>query len=161
MAVKFSAPGVSIRGGIARKGRGVRFAAEYTEWAMKTKKRLDFVHRLATFRLAQTMQKTVHEGGWLPFREGYLRASFTVTVNARAPSANKRKINSSKNYNEGVVKEQIYATSAGDRVVLSYRMNYARVLEYTGHHMGYVMRSAQMWPVILRQAVAEAKATIR
>lgn len=158
--VDFRSPNISIKGGIVRKGT-TRVNPVITKWANKTLGRLELVQKLATYKLLQTMQRTVHEGGWLPFREGYLRASLIVSINSDAPKANRKKKNSTTTYNESILKEQIFDTSLGDRIRLSYTINYARTLEYTGVHAGFVMRSAQRWPSIFRAAVQEAKGMIK
>lgn len=160
MATNFRAPNISIKGGTARKG-GSTFVGQITAFANKAKARLDLVPKIAAFRLSQTMQKTVHEGGWLPYREGYLRASLVVSYGGDAPRANRRKQNSSRHYDENETRARIFAAKPGDRIRLSYTINYARVLEYSGNHSGFVMRSAQRWPIILAAAAQEAKGMIK
>lgn len=160
MATNFRAPNISVRGGTARKGSNP-FSAEIDKWVNKTKQRLDLVVKLAVFRLSQTMQKTVHEGGWLPYREGYLRASLVVTYGGDAPRANRRKENSSRNYDENQTRARIFAARPGELIRLSYTINYARTLEFSGNHVGFVMRSAQRWPIIFSAAVQEAKGMIK
>ncbi len=160
MAIQLRAPNVSVRGGTATKG-GTRFSAQISTWVNKTKQRIDLVQKVATFKLVQVMQTTVHQGGNLPFREGYLQASLTVTYGNETPRGNRRKINSSRFYNENAVRTKIFAAEPGQRIRLSYTMAYARVLEYTGVHAGFVMRSVQRWPAIFAASVQEVKGMVK
>jgi hypothetical protein len=161
LSPNYRAPNVSIRGSSLRKNSQATFKAQIDEWVNKTKARMDLVPKLATFRLSQVMQTTVYEGGNLPYRHGYLRASLKVTFNSDAPRANRLKSNSTTIYNEDATRMAIFGTPPGATIRLSYTMNYARILEYTGKHAGYVMRSVQRWPTIFHAAVQEAKGMIK
>ena len=162
-------PGVFLRSGRASQGQA-RFAAEVDEWVRATKARMDAVFRTATLRLIQKMQTP---GEYVPFDTGALRASLVVTVNGSPPPPRtKEPASPSTAWSDGEVIATIAGAVAGDKVIASYTVAYARRLEfgfvgtdslgrtYNQQGRGWVRRAAQQWPAIVAQATADAKAAV-
>ncbi|WP_018900420.1 hypothetical protein [Rhizobium sp. 2MFCol3.1] len=159
--------GVFTRSGRISRGKA-RFANEVSDWVKATEKRLNAVFRLSTQRVIEVMQKTDREGGYLPYDQGFLRASLVVLVNKPPPPADKTDETASPTYNPDEIQLAIAGAVAGDRIVAAYTMAYARRLEYgfvgtdslgrsyNQQGIGWTQRAAQQWPQIVKAVEQEA-----
>lgn len=163
--------GVFTRSGKISRGNS-RFAEQVSEWANETKERVNAIFRLSTQRVIEVMQKTDKEGGYLPYQDGFLRASLVVLVNRDPPPADKKPEEVGNTYNPATTELAIASAVAGDRIVAAYTVEYARRLEfgfvgqdslgrnYNQTGIGWTAKAAQQWPQIVKQAEIEAMAAV-
>lgn len=163
--------GVFARSGSISRGNA-RFAEQVSDWANETKERLNAIFRLSTQRVIEVMQKTDQEGGYLPYQDGFLRASLVVLVNQNPPPADKTPEEVGSTYNPATTELAIASAVAGDRIVAAYTVEYARRLEYgfvgtdslgrvyNQAGIGWTERAAQQWPQIVKQAESDAMAAV-
>lgn len=147
-----------------------RFSKQVEEFGIRAKRDITKVFHVATARLVEEMQKTSAEGGHLPFKEGYLRASLVITINSAPPIPDKTKKDATTSYNFNALVRQINRSKIGDRVTASYTMIYARRLEYgfTGTDSlgraynqpprAFARLAAQKWKGIVSDVASEVKA---
>lgn len=147
-----------------------RFAKQIEEFGIRSKRDITKVFRVATGRLVQEMQKTSAEGGNLPFKDGYLRASLVITINGSPPKADRTKKDSTTSYDFSKLETAINKAKIGDRVIASYTMRYARRLEYgfTGTDSlgrkynqpprAFARMASQKWKGIVEEVAREVKA---
>jgi hypothetical protein len=117
----------------------------------------------------EVMQKTDQEGGYLPYQDGFLRASLVVLVNKDPPPADRTQETASSTYNPAEIQLAIASAVAGDRIVAAYTMEYARRLEfgfvgqdslgrtYNQPGIGWTKRATQQWKQITKEVEQEAK----
>lgn len=144
-----------------------RFAKQVEQFGITTKKKITKVFHLSTIRLIDEMQRTRQEGGHLPYKEGYLRASLVATINAAPPMPDRTKGASSNVYRPKALYAQVRKAVPGDRIALSYTMEYARRLEfgfsgtdslgrsYNQAPVGWTRLAAQQWKGIVEQTARE------
>lgn len=159
--------GVFTRSGRISRGQA-RFANQVSEWVQQSEKRLNAIFRLSTQRVIEIMQRTDQEGGYLPYDQGFLRASLVVLVNKDPPAPDRTQENSSNSYNAAEIQLAIAGAVAGDRIVAAYTMEYARRLEYgfvgtdsLGRQynqagIGWTAKATQQWKQIVREVEQEA-----
>ncbi len=159
--------GVFTRSGRISRNQA-RFANQVSDWAQASEKRMNAIFRLSTQRVIEVMQRTDQEGGYLPYDQGFLRASLVVLVNQDPPPADKTEENSSPSYDAGKIQLAIASAVAGDRITAAYTMAYARRLEfgfvgtdslgrmYNQAGIGWTAKAAQQWPQIVKAVEQEA-----
>jgi len=149
-----------------------RFATDVEDWVNRTKEQMDYIFREATMMTIDEMQ-TPEPIGRLPYDEGYLQKSLFVGVNVNAPPANRKKKDGFGDYNRTNAKIIVSQADAGDTIVATYTMIYARRLEYgfvgtdsLGRTYNqrprlFMKLAAQNWEKNVEKAVAEAKPRIK
>ena len=163
--------GVFTRSGRISRGKA-RFSNIVSPWTQESQKRLNAVFRLSTQRIIEVMQRTDAEGGYLPYKDGFLRASLVVLVNKNAPAPDKTQADSSNTYNPAEIQLAIASAVAGDRIVAAYTMEYARRLEfgfvgvdslgrsYNQPGIGWTAKATQQWRQIVAEVEQEAMARV-
>lgn len=154
--------GFTSKGGRLSSGKA-RFSADVDAWVQETEKRINAVIRESTQRVISVMQSNV------PYKDGFLRASLVISVNADLPKADRTEEDGLGPYTESYLQMQISNLTGGDKLVAGYTMVYARRLEYgfTGVDSlgrsysqaprGWVRAASQEWRGIVQQVTAEAK----
>lgn len=163
--------GVFTRSGRISRNKA-RIANIVSEWAQQSEKRMNAIFRLSTQRVIEVMQRTDKEGGYLPYQDGFLRASLVVLVNKEPPRADRTQEDSSSAYNPAEIQLAIAGAKAGDRIVAAYTMEYARRLEfgfvgtdslgrtYNQTGIGWTKRATQQWKQIVKEVEQEAMARV-
>lgn len=163
--------GVFTRSGRISRGKA-RFANHVSEWAQQSEKRMNAIFRMSTQRVIEVMQRTDAEGGYLPYQDGFLRASLVVLVNKDPPKADREQEGASNAYNPAEIQLAIAGAIAGDRIVAAYTMEYARRLEFgfvgtdsagrviNQPGIGWTQRATQQWKQIVNEVEKEAMARV-
>ena len=136
------------------------FAAQMTDWAKATEKRLEAVFRQSAQTVANEVRKPKGAGGHMPVDTGNLRRSL-IASNSEMPTVEPGKTDfADKDQN---IKLTIAKTKLGGRIYLGFQAVYARRMEYgfTGEDSlgrtynqvgnGFVRLTAQRWPQIVTQ----------
>lgn len=152
---------LTSRSGRASFGQA-RFSSQIDEWVNQTEKRINAVFRLSTQYVIGFMQESV------PVQDGFLRASLVVLVNQDPPKADKTAEDGMGPYTDAYMKMALAGAVAGDRIVASYTMVYARRLEYGFNGTdslgrtynqpprGWTRAAAARWNEAVQQATKEA-----
>lgn len=163
--------GVFTRSGRVSRNKA-RIANTVSEWAQQSEKRMNAIFRLSTQRIIEVMQRTDKEGGYLPYQDGFLRASLVVVVNKNPPKADKKQEDASSTYDPAQIQLAIAGAVAGDRIAAAYTMEYARRLEfgfvgqdslgrtYNQPGIGWTTRATQQWKQIVKEVEQEAIARV-
>ena len=135
-----------------------QFEAAVDAWVLQTQARL-----LAVFRTAaQYVIEDVRDR--TPIDTGYLRASWTVSLDGPLPMRPEAKPSPQFSYNAQSYSLAIAGADLGDTIYASFVANYAGHVEYGAQGrvgVGMVRLSAQAWPEHVARAVSEAKARVR
>lgn len=157
--------GVFTRAGRISRNKA-RIGNTVSEWAQENEKRMTAIFRLSTQRVIEVMQE------YVPYRDGFLRASLVVLVNKDPPPANRTQENSTSTYNPAEITLAIASAVPGDRIVAAYTMEYAKRLEfgfigtdslgrtYNQEGRGWTKRATQQWKQITKEVEEEAKARV-
>ena len=150
------------------------FAAGVSGWAAQTKERIKAVRIEAAQRVVEIMQVPVGEGGNMPVRDGFLRASLVATTGP-APLPNIPKPPKPKDqedqevgvkypYDGSAVNLVIVMAGMSDAISLAYTAEYARHVNYGARGRParlFVDLAAQQWPRIVTEVVQEVNARAR
>lgn len=115
----------------------------------------------AAQRVIEIMQTPVSEGGNMPFKSGFLRASLTATIGA--PSFVVRTHpggDGSFAYNAGAVSLVILDAELEQPISAVYTAIYSRVAEYGGQNRParrFVGLAAQQWQRVVSEVAAGAR----
>ena len=118
-------------------------------------------YRLAVFResvqrLAEIAQTPVGQGGNMPVRTGFLRASFIARLGLSVPTKTVRpKGGAQYAYSSGPIALVIAQASIDSVVTLAWTASYARSIE---HRRAFARLAAQQWRSIVRETEVKAKA---
>lgn len=151
---------------MAQKG----FSAAVGAWVAEQKQRMVAVRNGSAQRVVAVMQRPVTEGGNLPFKTGFLRASLqAVKGDALPPLRDNPSDAGAFSWGQGELALVLTGASLSDTVTVAYTAKYAKRMEYgfTGQDSlgrsyrqqgrAFVRLAAQQWPTIVNQVAAEAQ----
>lgn len=134
------------------------FSAQVEAWVTKSKKRLEAVVRTAAQDVtAEILQRT-------PVDTGFLRASFTVTLDGPLPIRADYSGVAGASYQPQPYALVIAGSQLGQTIYGTFTASYAAHVEYGARGRagaGMVRLSAQNWQQHVARAVAQAKARFR
>lgn len=129
------------------------FSASVDSWVRETQQRMDAVIKTAAQSVVEdVIQRT-------PVDTGYLRASFSVTMNAPLPMRGKQ----GDGYRAPAYVLVISGMTPGQSLFGTFVANYAAHVEYGARGRvgrGMVRLAALAWPQHVNRAVAAAKARV-
>ena len=134
------------------------FSATVDKWTRKTEARTEAVFKQSAQTLFEQAQTTIGEGGKLPLDTGWLRASFSASLQGMPAGvgANPYKSGSQQaDWNSADTVLTINGAKLGDSIWAGWGAVYARAMEYK---YGFSRSAAQNWSAIVNQTAAEAKA---
>lgn len=130
------------------------FGAAVDAWTKKTQQRMVAVFRTAAeYTFEDVMMRT-------PVDTGYLRASFTATLDAPLPMRGSK----GDGYTAPPISLTIAGADIGDTIFGSFVANYAGHVEYGARGRpprAMVRGAAQAWQGHVDKAVAEAKSRVK
>lgn len=148
------------------------FSAQVSAWAAKSEARMTAVFRDAAQSVAEDVKKTIPNGGKMPIDTGFLRASLMAST-AQMPTLDDSP-EKDKSYPDDNAQIELVIAGAqlGQTIYLGFTAVYARRLEYgfTGtdslgrtynqQGLGFVRKSAQKWPLIVKESATKIKARV-
>lgn len=138
-----------------------RFGAQVSAWTRETKQRMLAVKNESIQRTVEIMQTPVSQGGNLPFKSGFLRASLVAGVGVVNHVTTSNPGGLSYSYDSSAISLVIAGAKISDPVEMRYAAVYSRVAEYGGaNRQGrrFVALAAQQWPRIVDEVCREAQA---
>ena len=125
--------------------------ADLDKWVTKTEKRMNAVFKESAQRVAlEVKSRTRVDTGFL--RSSLLASTSSMPVIDRDARPVAGNVYANRNEQIALV---IAGASLGQTIYLGFVASYAGIREY---HDGMVKMTAQRWPMIVREVVAEAKA---
>ena len=140
----------------------LNFATQVSAWVAETKERGDAVLRQSTQEVIELMQTPVSDGGNMPVKTGFLRASLRAALGEpEVPITFNPNPNGSFAYDQTEISLVLNGAKLGDIVSAVYGANYAEYVNYGTSKMPprlFVDLAAQQWPQIVAKVCAEAEA---
>jgi hypothetical protein len=138
------------------------FSAQVSDWVRQTKERQLAVFQESAQRVIAMAQTPVGQGGNMPVKTGFLRASGQAVIGEALPSltTNPNPESGAFGYDASAVNLVISNATIRDTITFAYAANYAAAQEYGTHgHAGrrFVALAAQQWPGIVAQVCREAE----
>lgn len=130
------------------------FSAQVEDWVRKSKARSTAVFRESVSRVGEQAQTTVHEGGKMPIDTGFLRASYSVSLNGM-PFGQSNNPGGQFAYKQEPVDLTIAGAQVGDSIWGGWTANYAKFME---ERYGFMRSAAQSWQQIVDGVVREVRA---
>lgn len=142
-----------------------RFDAQIDEWVAQTKQRMRAVFQIATQELCYGILKPMSEGGRMRIDTGFLRASFTTSLNSPTLALNPRPDGDDKRYTLDLASIGVTIAQAdiGDTIYGMFTASYARPREYGARGKpgdGFVLTNVARWQDYVNEAAAHVKASI-
>lgn len=146
------------------------FAAEVDAWTRKAEARLLAVRNTAIQDMIRDMQRPEADGGRIPIRDGFLRASLTAVIGRDKPALTSRPETGTASWNPGEISLVIEGAPIEAPLTFAYTMAYAmrqhygfvgqdslgRTYNQAGRH--WVTLTAQNWQRYVSEAAARARA---
>lgn len=133
------------------------FSADVDDWIRESEARVETVLKMATQELFYGVLKPVREGGRMRIETGFLRSSFTVTLNAPMTRAVPRPDgDATYSVDTGAISLVINQAEIGQTIYGVFAANYARPREYGSRGKpgdGFVMTNAARWQDYVDEAV--------
>lgn len=123
-------------------------------WARKSKARATAIFRESAQRLSEQVQTVQGEGGKLPIDTGFLRASFSLSLQG-VPFGQGKNPGGSFTYDDSEVVLTLAGAELGQTIYGGWVAEYAPFME---ERYGFLRSGAQNWQAIVKQVTAEAKA---
>lgn len=149
------------------------FAATVSDWVAAEKERQTNVFRASVQEFVSRAQITVNDGGNMPIKTGFLRASILMSTDGPPISRADGVPEKGKTYPEnGQVALVIAGLEIGQDIYGAWSAAYAKRMEYgfvgtdslgrTYHQsgFGFVALAAQAWPSIVEEQSAAAQAFV-
>ena len=135
-----------------------KFDDQVKKHADTYKRRMRAIFQQSAQELFEEAQTTIPNGGRLPIDLGFLRASFSASLNGapQGPSRNPGK--ASFTYDGAQVSTTINGAKLGDTIWAGWSAEYAIYMEA---RYGFFRGAAQNWPLIVARNTADAQARIR
>jgi bacteriophage HK97-gp10 putative tail-component len=136
--------------------RPLSFAAQIDEWVKKTSQRMEAVVKTAAQNVGEEVISRT------PVDTGFLRASFTATLNSIPPRLRELP-KRDQTYPAPDINLVIEGAKLGDTIYMTFGASYARYVEYGTRNQfpaAMVRLSARNWPFHVQQAIREAKAAV-
>lgn len=139
------------------------FMAKVTGQIANARKAMTAVYRESAQRVIELAQTPVGQGGNMPVKTGFLRASGQAVLNGEPMGLVDRPAGAetSYSYDAGQVSLVIASAELSDRITFAYTAKYARAQEYGANGRAgrrFVGLAAQQWPQIVAQVAGEAQA---
>lgn len=136
---------------------GNAFAAAVLEWTIEMKDYTKKVWQESFISFVYYMQRPMHEGGHMPVRTGFLRASLMVSTSPIAWMRSKRPDDRGPYVWFPTEMESVVRSArVGETLHTMYQAEYAMVIEYD-YYM-FQRLAVQAWPMIVEQTKARLSA---
>mgnify|MGYP007087006928 CR=1 FL=1 len=129
-----------------------KFSDTISKWTQRMNVAMEAVAKESAQELAEEVSKPIAKGGRIPVDTGFLRNSMAAALNS-IPSGE-----SSDSFDMQPVTLVINKLKAGDRLVLGFTANYARVMEY---RYFFVRSAAQNWPLHVDKSIKKVSRAIK
>ena len=148
------------------------FSAQIDKWVNETKDRMVAVHGLASQKVIDAILTPVSKGGNLPLKDGFLRASFQVSLSTPILGFTEKKGKGPAPQRDSEIELSLGGLGIGDDIYGVFSAAYAMRMEYgfvgqdalgrnynqSGY--GFVRLAAQKWQTFVDEATTEAKAAV-
>ena len=135
------------------------FSATVDAWVLKSRARMLAVFQEGTKRMVSIAQSRIPVD--TGFARASIRASLTEMPQVMSSSDKGRTIGANYLYDPGPIILTIANAKLGQPIYIGWTANYVGYLE-TGHSQqapsGFIRVTALMWPQIIKEVIAEAKA---
>jgi hypothetical protein len=129
-----------------------QFQAQIDDWVKTSEARMSAVVKTSAQKMGEEVTKPIPQGGRLPVDTGYLRASFSASVNSIPSGAGGTKFAMSP------IVLAIAKLKIGDRLIMGFGASYAKYMEA---RYAFVRSSVQNWPQYVKHSVSEVKRQYR
>lgn len=137
------------------------FVATIDDWVAETRARLDAVARIASQLLFKEVLRPVGDGGRMRVDTGFLRASWTASLNSPNLTLKDKPKDGVFALDVGQINVMIAGMKTGDTIYLMSSSKYARPREYGSRGRagdGFVQANAARWQDFVDEAVRLVKA---
>lgn len=134
------------------------FSTKVDDFVVQVKKYPNAVYRESLRMLINKANRTTNQGGNMPFKSGFLRASLRIGIGSR-PRTEKvttRRRGFRYTWDSSHINRQIAAVRMDrkDKVYIVWIARYARLME---NRYGFAALAAQSWFAIVQQATAKVR----
>lgn len=132
-----------------------QFSAKVGAWVRKSNQRATAVFRESVERLIEQAQTPTSEGGKLRVDTGFLRASFTLSLDGMPFGESRNPGDRAYDYKSDRVTVTLAGAELGRTIWGGWSANYARPREF---HDGFLRSAVMNWQSIVSAVTREAKA---